>query len=192
MADFQYQPMLPLGGDETPYRLLTTAGVQLISAAGREFLRVDGSTKPANERDVIVKVSLGNGAYYPHEGRIDFIDVSVDRATDTVLARSTIANPDGALIDGQLVTVHLEAAKPQERVMVPQSAILADKDGTYVFAVADGKAVVRRVKLGKAVGADMSVESGLEAGEQVVVQGIERLQPGMAVQASPLLPQGAN
>ena len=68
----------------------------------------------------------------------------MDRATDTVLVRATMPNPEGALIDGQLVRVALEAGTPEEKVVVPQAALIADQQGVYVFVVEDGKAAVRR------------------------------------------------
>jgi membrane fusion protein, multidrug efflux system len=112
--------------------------------------------------------------------------VQVDRATDTVSVRASIPNPDGRLIDGQLVRVSVEGDKPQEKVLVPQSALIVDQQGPYVFLVADGKAEVRRVKLGGESGPNAIVEDGLKGGEQVVVQGMETLRPGTAVIATPV------
>ena len=89
-------------------------------------------------------------------GKIDFVDVKVDRATDTVAVRASIPNPDGTLVDGQLVQVSVEGDKPEEQRVVPQSALIADQQGTYVFIVEDGKAAVRRVKLGQTSGVDLS------------------------------------
>lgn len=160
--------------------------------SAREFLRGKDSPEKVDRAKVRVRLRFLDGSFYEHEGRIDFVDVSVDQATDTVMARSTIANPERTLIDGQLVTVHLEAENPAERPVIPQAALLADQGGVYVFVVEDGKAAVRRVRTGKAVGADITVEEGLAEGEQVIVQGLERLRPGMAVQASPAAAQGTN
>lgn len=160
--------------------------------SAREFLRGKDSPEKVDRSKVRVRLRFLDGSFYEHEGRIDFIDVSVNQATDTVMARSTIANPERTLIDGQLVTVHLEAENPAERPVVPQAALLADQGGVYVFVVEDGKAAVRRVRTGKGVGADVTIEEGLSEGEQVVVQGLERLRPGMAVQASPAVAQGTN
>jgi membrane fusion protein (multidrug efflux system) len=74
------------------------------------------------------------------------------------------------------------------KIAVPQSALLADQQGVYVFVVEDGKATVRRVKTGGALGADVVVESGLKAGDQVIAEGIESLRPGAPVTATPLPP----
>ena len=128
---------------------------------------------------------FADGSTYKHEGTVNFIDVSVDRSTDTVLARATMPNPDGALIDGQLVSVAVEAGAPQEKVVVPQSALIADQQGVYVFAVEDGKAVVKRIKTGGESGPNIVVDEGLKGGEQIIVEGLQSIRPGQAVQAAP-------
>ena len=155
--------------------------------SAREFLRPDASGARPDPASIRVRLKFLNGAFYEHEGRIEFIDVSVDQATDTVMARATIANPDRALIDGQLVTVVLEAGDPVEKPVTPQQALLADQSGLYVFTVEDGKAAVRRVRAGVTLGADIVIEDGLAAGDLVVVEGIERLRPGVAVTAQPIV-----
>ena len=98
--------------------------------------------------DLKVKIRFADGTTYNQVGTINFVDVSVDRATDTVLVRATMPNPDGVLIDGQLVTVVLEAEQPQEQVVVPQAALISDQEGIYVFVVEDGKAAIKRIKPG--------------------------------------------
>jgi membrane fusion protein (multidrug efflux system) len=147
----------------------------------RDFL-----TLQVNPKEIKVKVRFENGTTYNQLGTINFIDVTVDRATDEVLVRATMPNPDGVLIDGQLVTVVLEAGHPEEKVMVPQAALIADQEGIYVFVVEDGKATVRRVKTGGESGPNDIVEEGLKGGEQVVVQGIQSIRPGQPVQATPI------
>jgi membrane fusion protein (multidrug efflux system) len=89
------------------------------------------------------------------------------------------------LIDGELVTVVLEAEQSQEKVVVPQAALIADQEGTYVFVVEDGKAAVRRVKPGGEIGADVIITDGLKGGEQVIVEGLQSIRPGQPVQAAP-------
>ena len=125
---------------------------------------------------------------YDKPAVIDFLDVTVDRTTDTVLVRGTIPNPDAVLIDGQLVRVTVQGDQPEEKVLVPQMALLADQQGTYLFVVQDGKAEIRRVKVGGEKGADAVLDSGLSGGEQVIVQGMESLRPGAAVSATPVPP----
>jgi membrane fusion protein (multidrug efflux system) len=84
-----------------------------------------------------------------------------------------------------LVSVAVEAGAPQDKVVVPQSALIADQQGVYVFAVEDGKAVVKRIKTGGDSGANIVVEDGLKGGEQIIVEGLQSIRPGQPVQASP-------
>src|SRR6516225_1729977 len=133
-----------------------------------------------------VRLRFADGKTYGPIGKIDFVDVTVDRATDTVQARAVFPNPSGTLIDGQLWEVNLEAGKTEEQVVVPQAALLTDQQGVYVFIVEDGKVAIRRIKTGGASGADIVVSEGLSGDELVVVQGLESLRPGMAVRATPV------
>jgi membrane fusion protein (multidrug efflux system) len=133
-----------------------------------------------------VRLRFADGKIYEQVGKINFVDVTVDRATDTVQARAVFPNPSGALIDGQLWEVNLEAGKTEEQVVVPQAALLTDQQGVYVFIVEDGKVAIRRIKTGGASGEDIIVTEGLSGDELVVVQGLESLRPGMAVRATPV------
>ena len=151
----------------------------------RELLQAQLSGRGMDLTNIKIKIRFADGSTYKHEGIVNFIDVSVDRATDTVLARATMPNPDGALIDGQLVSVAVEAGAPQDKVVVPQSALIADQQGVYVFAVEDGKAVVKRIKTGGESGPNIVVDEGLKGGEQIIVEGLQSIRPGQAVQAAP-------
>lgn len=152
----------------------------------RDLLEAAAKGGKKSAKDLAVTIRLADDTVYDQKGRLDFLDVSVSRSTDTVLVRAVIANPKGTLIDGQLVRVTLETVQPEERVVVPQAALIADQQGLYVFVVEDGKAVVRRIKAGPGVGTDQVVESGLTGGELVVVQGLQSLRPGTAVRATPV------
>jgi len=152
----------------------------------RDLLQAQMNGRAAEIKDIKVRLRFPNGSMYQQEGTINFVDVSVNRATDTVIARATLPNPDGILIDGQLVGVVLEGGQPDERVVVPQAALIADQDGVYVFIVENGKAVVRRVKTGGESGADMVVLEGLKGGEQVIVEGLQSVRAGQDVMATPL------
>ena len=151
----------------------------------RDFLKADESGKPIDVKAIKVKLRFSDGTVYDQTGQIDFVDVSVARGTDTVLVRATIANPKGALTDGQLVRINLESGTPQDRVLVPQTALIADQQGVYVFVVEEGKAVVKRLKLAGESGVDVIVDSGLAGGEQVIVDGLQSVRPGAAVRATP-------
>jgi len=153
----------------------------------RAFLRLQGERAQAGEH-LVVKVAFSDGQVYDQPGKINFVDVTVDRATDSVTVRAAMPNPAGKLIDGQLVRVLVQGEKPDMQILIPQSALVADQQGVYVFVVEDGKAVVRRIKPGGENGAETVVQSGLKPGEQVIVDGMESLRPGAPVAATPAPP----
>ncbi len=151
----------------------------------REFMRVTGDAK-SNLNDIGVTLGFSDGSKYAETGRVNFVDVKVDRSTDTITLRATFPNPKETLKDGELVRVRLASDVPQAKIVVPQAALLADKDGAYVIVVDDGKAAVRRIKTGGESGAGMVVEKGLSDGELVIVEGLQNTKPGAPVTAAPL------
>lgn len=180
-----------VGPDTGPLTVIVSRDPMYVTfpVSQREFLNVEQQEQRKQNADALaVRIRFSDGSTYDQSGRINFVDVTVDRATDTVVVRASMPNPNGILIDGQLVRVSVEADKPVEKVLVPQSALIVDQQGTYVFLVVDGKAAVRRVKLGGESGGYMIVDDGLKGGEQVVVQGMESLRPGSPVVASPAPP----
>ena len=154
----------------------------------REFLALKTNRLPADGQAPLVSLKFSDGSAYDQKGRVDFVDVSVERGTDTVLVRATLPNPDGKLLDGTLVRVGVQAPQSEEKVLVPQSALIADQQGGYVFAVEDGKAVAKRVKVGAEAGAYVVIDQGLSGNEQIVIQGLQNLRPGVPVLASPVTP----
>jgi membrane fusion protein (multidrug efflux system) len=152
----------------------------------RNFLKSDESGRPIDPKSIKVQIRFSDGTVYDQPGQIQFIDVTVARETDTVLVRATVPNPKGALTDGQLVRVNLEGGTPEEKVLVPQAALIADQQGAYVFVVEDGKAVVKRLKLSGESGVNSIVDSGLAGGEQVIVDGLQSVRPGAPVRAAPV------
>lgn len=157
----------------------------------RELLQAQLNPGSGDISKTKIKIRFADGTTYNHTGTINFVDVSVNRATDTVLVRATMPNPDGVLIDGQLVSVTVQSGSPEEKVVVPQAALIADQEGVYVFVVENGKAVAKRIKPGGEIGANVIVNDGLKGGEQVIVQGIQSIRPGQPVQATPM-PAGLN
>jgi membrane fusion protein (multidrug efflux system) len=154
----------------------------------REFLALKTNRLPADGSAPLVSLKFSDGSTYDQKGRVDFVDVSVERSTDTVLVRATLPNPGGKLLDGTLVRVGVQAPQSEEKVLVPQSALIADQQGSYVFAVEDGKAVVKRVKVGAEAGSYIAIDQGLSGNEQIVIQGLQNLRPGVPVLASPVTP----
>ena len=151
----------------------------------RDFLRAQQTGSRPNLQDLKVRLRYSDGTEYGQTGTLNFVDVSVDRSTDTVTVRATVPNPSGGLIDGQLMRVVVEAGTPEEKIVIPQAALIADQEGVYIFVVEDGKAVVRRVKTGGGHGTGVVIEQGLNGGELVVVQGLQSVRPGAPVRATP-------
>ena len=151
----------------------------------RELLQARTQGTAVTRESIKCQLRFADGSIYAEVGEINFVDVTVDRSTDTVLVRATFPNPKGALIDGQLVVVMLQIGAPQQQIVVPQSALLADQEGIYLFVVENGKAVSRRVKPGGASGADVVINEGLSGGEQVIVDRLQAMRPGLPVRPTP-------
>lgn len=135
--------------------------------------------------DNILRLILADGSTYPQPGKIDFADIQISESTDTLSVRGSFPNPLGQLIDGQFVTLSVEADTPEQAVVIPQVALQADQAGVFVLAVRDDNtAEIRRVKTGAAQGAMIAVEEGLKEGERVIVEGAQKVRPGQAVEAS--------
>jgi membrane fusion protein (multidrug efflux system) len=154
----------------------------------RDFLKARETGTKLDVGAIQAQLRFADGTIYDQTGRINFVDVKVDRTNDTILVRATFPNPDASLVDGQFVQVrvNLESGSVKEQIVVPQAALIADQEGVYVFVVEDGKAVVKRVKPLREIGTGVAVESGLNGDEQVIVQGLQAVRPGAAVRATPL------
>lgn len=140
--------------------------------------------KPAEElkKSRVIQLRLPNGEVYPRAGRPDFMDNEVDTSTGTIAFRAVFDNPDGYLVPGQYVTVLLSMTNPEKMPVVPQAAVLEDREGRYVFVVGpDNKVQQRRIETGETLGTEWAVESGLVVGETIVVQGIQQVRPGLEV-----------
>jgi len=149
----------------------------------REMLEFRKEQKASGSNgEVDVFLTLADGSRYPAPGKIDFVDVTVNQGTDTVLVRAKFPNPNRVLVDGQLVTVVAEPGKPEPALMVPQQALQIDQAGAFVLLVnKENKVEVRRVETGPTKGANIVISKGLEAGEQVITEGIQRVRPGQVV-----------
>jgi membrane fusion protein (multidrug efflux system) len=146
---------------------------------------------------VVVRVRLTDGRLYDQTGRIDFIDTQVDRNTDTLLIRALIPNPpregarvgspgDRELIDGQFVTVTVEGAEQVPAIVIPRAAVLQDQGGNFVLVVGEGQQAQRRpVQLGRSIGAEVVIENGLNDGETIITEGVQRVRPGQPVNPAP-------
>ena len=125
---------------------------------------------------------LSNGEKYNVPGKRDFENNRVDQTTGTIMMRLRFANKDGMLIPGEMVRVFTNPVKSHIVNAVPQTAVMADEQGDYVYVInADNTARQARVTLGREFGELREVTSGVEAGESVAVAGLQRLRPGAKV-----------
>lgn len=144
---------------------------------------------------VVLKLLLPDGRMYKENGRLDFVNNVIAANTDTITLRGTIPNPltDGGttreLVDGEFVTVVVEGVAPIQELTVPRAAVLSDQQGDYVFVVAAGdKVEQRRVQLGQTTPTTAVVMTGLKPGEMVVLEGLQKVRPGMTVVPGPAAP----
>ncbi len=149
---------------------------------------------------VVIRLRLPDGRKYDQTGKLDFIDNTVSLNTDTLLLRGSIPNPlltdakvNGAtvreLVDNEFVTVLLEGAQPVELLAIPRAAVLSDIQGDYVFAVdAQDKVQERRITMGQSTATVATVLTGLNQGDMVIVDGVQKVRPGEVVSPSPATP----
>ena len=133
----------------------------------------------------VVRAQLPDGAVYAHPGTVNFLDIEADQTTDTITVRAQFDNPEGLLVDGEFVNVRVERDQPEERLVVPQPALQLDQAGSYVLLVnSQDEVEQRRVQTGQAFGSNLVVQTGLQAGDRVIVEGIQKVRPGVKVQAT--------
>lgn len=151
----------------------------------RELLEVRRSaeTEGIDPWAVAIRLQLADGSIYGHIGKINFADVEVSTTTDTVAIRAVLSNPDRMLRDGQLVTVFVDAAKPEQVLEIPVAALQVDQAGRFVLVVDKEKKVqVRRVTTGIVYGSNIVIIEGLEEGESVITQGVQKVRPQQVVE----------
>jgi len=139
-----------------------------------EFARLRGS------EEIQVNIELADGKEYPHVGKLNFAGSTVDAATGTVQMRAELPNPKHDLLPGQYVRVRVQAGT-QEAFVVPQTAVAQNESGRFVWVADNGKASPRQVRTGNWLGNDWVVLEGLKRGDQVIVDNLVRLRPGVAI-----------
>ncbi|MDB5744643.1 MAG: efflux transporter, family, subunit [Polaromonas sp.] len=155
-----------------------------------------GQFKRASGPDAAsVRIVLEDGSEYAQPGRLLFSDLTVDATTGQITLRAEVPNPNGQLLPGLYVRVRLEQAQASNAITLPQQAVTRTAQGDSVMVVgSDGKVASRPVRIGSAKGTEWVVLEGLQAGEQVMVDGFQKLQmmpPGSPVKPVPWQPAGA-
>jgi multidrug efflux system membrane fusion protein len=118
----------------------------------------------------------------PYEGHLQLIDNQVDVKSGTIRVRATFDNKDGTLIPGQFARIRMGQAQPTRALLVNERAIGTDQNKKFVWVIgADNKAEYREVQLGASANGMRVVKSGLKSGERIVVNGLQRVRPGVEV-----------
>jgi multidrug efflux system membrane fusion protein len=137
----------------------------------------------SEEQKLPVQLTLQGDAGHTYDGTIESFDNQIATGTGTIRARARFANADGALVPGMFVSVRLWAARSSNAILVPEDAVSSDQSKRYVFVVTPGrKADYREVKLGQAMDGKRLVISGLRSGDKIIVDGVQRVQPGAVVE----------
>ena len=141
-----------------------------------------GLLKPPTDDQWDVEITLSNGKPFPHRGRITFADPSYNAQTGTFLIRATVDNPDGTLRPNQYVRAAIHGAVRPKAIVVAQRAVQQGAQGHFVWLVGkDGKAELRPVVVGDWYRDGWFINEGLQPGEQLVVDGGQRLSAGASV-----------
>lgn len=150
----------------------------------RELLRVRRQGGSGDGTQVLVR--LPDGTMMDTVGRLEFLDVTANRSTDSVLVQASVPNPQRLLTDGQAVTVVVREGNPREVITVPQAALNIDQQGPFVLVVGEGNRVeVKRIRSAPGPAGQVMVTEGLEVGQMVITEGAQRARPGQPVTPRP-------
>ncbi|KHO14457.1 acriflavine resistance protein E [Acinetobacter baumannii] len=135
-----------------------------------------------------VRLQLENGTTYSQQGTFKFSDIAVDEATGSITLRAAFSNPNHGLLPGMYVRAELGTGTRPNSILIPQGALFRDADGNALVWVVgkDNKAEQRKIKLGNAMDNRWLVISGLNEGDQVIVDGLQGLSAGMAIEPTPM------
>ncbi len=148
----------------------------------------DGKLQAVNG-EAKTTVVLEDGRVYGEEGRLQFADVSVDSTTGSIMLRAIVPNPKGELFPGMFVRARIEEGSTSEAILVQQRAVERDQSGKPVaMVVKDGKVERRQIVTDRAIESSWLVTSGLAAGEQVIIEGLQKVRPGAPVRTVPFKP----
>ena len=163
-----------------------------VAQSTAELLRLkrslaNGQLKRDEKQQNKVTIIQGDGTPFPLEGTLEFSDITVDPTTGSVILRVVVPNPDGALLPGMFVRAVLKEGINEQAILVPQQAVNRTQNGTPFVWIVDqaGQAVMRMLTLDRAIKDKWFISSGLAIGDQVIVEGIQRLRPGTPVKVVP-------
>lgn len=143
----------------------------------------DGRLTRNGSEQATTRLILEDGSNYPHAGELKFREVSVDPTTGSFALRMVFPNPEGVLLPGMFVRAVIEEGVNETAILVPQQAVSRDSKGEpFVLIVADGNKVAQRmIVIDRAIGNKWLVASGLNPGDQLIVEGLQKVRPGASV-----------
>ncbi len=146
------------------------------------FRRRGAESAQALSRSLGLYLTLPDGERYEQAGVLDFADVQTDASTGTVAMRAVFPNPDAVLVPGLYVTLRVEGQSGEPQVLVPQVAVQETIEGKFVLVVDDQNQVAQHfIQTGSREGVLLVVNSGVEAGDRVIVEGLQKVRPGVTV-----------
>ncbi len=168
----------------TAYVDMTQSSTELLHLR-RDFAKGALQSQPGKAK---VKLILEDGSEYAKAGELQFSDITVDASTGMVTLRATFDNPNGELLPGMFVRARLEQGVRQHALLLPQQAVTRNQKGDAIVMVVgqDNKVSARTIQTSQTVGNKWLVDSGLQGGERIVVEGLMKVQDGTVVKAEPL------
>ena len=161
-----------------------------ISQSSSEILKLrqslaNGSLTNGGPASAEVSLQLEDGSSYPLKGRLELVDVTVDQTTGAVTLRAIFPNPNNVLLPGMFVRATVAQGGKPSAILIPQAGLTRDPTGRASAMVVDaqGKAQERMITTGAVVGDKWLVISGIQAGDRVIVEGLQKVKPGMPVHA---------
>ncbi|GAB2906847.1 efflux RND transporter periplasmic adaptor subunit [Paralcaligenes sp. KSB-10] len=145
----------------------------------QSFLKFVNPAREGRGTPLPVYLGLANEDAYPRKGRLESVDNQLDTSSGTIRVRAEFDNPDGELVPGLYARIRLGGGAPHQAVLIDEKAIGTDQDKRFVLVV-DGadKASYREVRIGANYDGFRVIQSGLKAGERIVVNGLQRVRPG--------------
>ena len=162
-------------------------GFQISENQLNEIQQLNAEQRTASPKitDLDVRLRFSSGEYYRDTGRIDFFDNRVNSTTGTFSLRASFINTEGSLLPGQYVKVEVANAITKEAILVPQQAVQEDQEGRFVMVVNEKNIIEKRLlQLGHRYGIQWEVKEGLKDNDSVVVEGLQRIRPGLEVKVS--------
>ena len=147
--------------------------------------------KAPKDKDSVFSISLPDGSLYPNPGHLSLLDREVDPQTGTIRARLIFPNSKGILKPGLTTNVHIRHASGDSTLLIPYKAVVEQLGEFFVYLASDSRAIQRKVSLGQKIGDKIVIRSGLQNGDKVVTEGVQKLRDSSAIQVGPPKPPAA-